>query len=174
MLIWSTKGEAMKNVRRSVNQNNSKWSLEITSQLLGRDGHSVSVVSNCTMEMFRGRYHFFHFRNWLLRGFTGNWVKTVPYYNSAQPRPSPTQNLKIVVRIRPVKVYFCSFFNISLSIRCYPERKTMEIMINNVVLLFPGTNEETQYPFPCIATRTFQGPVFRFLRYLSFGFSFRF
>lgn len=128
----------------------------IISQFLGRDGDSVSVVSNCTMGMFWGRYDFFH---WLLRGFTGNWVKTVPYYNSAQPRPSPTQTLKMVVRIRPVKVYFCSFFHISLSISCYPKRKTMKTMINNVVSLFSATNEETQYPFPCIATRTFQGPV---------------
>ena len=110
------------------------------------------------MGLFWGRYQFFH---WLLRGFTGNWVKTVPYYNSARPRPSPTQNLKMVVRIRPLKVYFCSFLNLSLSIGCYPDRKTMKIMINNVLLLFSATNEETQYPFPCIATRTLQGPVSR-------------
>ena len=119
---------------------------------------SVLYRTSCTMRLFWGRYHFFHL---LLRGFTGNWVKTIPYCNSAQPRPSPTQNLKMVVRIRPVKVYFCSFLNLSLSIGCYRDRKTMKIMINNVVLLFSATNDETQYPFPCIATRTFQGPVSR-------------
>ena len=119
----------------------------IISQFLRRDGDSVGVVSNCTMGIFWGRYHFFQ---WLLRGFTGNWVKSIPYCNSAQSRPNPTQNLKMVVRIRPVKVYFCSFFNISLSIGCYPDRKTLQIMINNVVLLFSATNEEAPYPFPLV------------------------
>ena len=61
---------------------------------------------------------------------------------------TPTQshaNLKMVVRMRPVNVYFCSFLNLLLSIGCYPERKTIGMMINNVVLLFTATNEETPY-----------------------------
>lgn len=119
---------------------------------------SVLYRTSCTVALFWGRDHFFH---WLLRGFTGNWIKTIPYCNSAKPRPSPTQNLKMVVRIRPVKVYFRSFFNISLSIGCSPDRKTLKIMIKNVVLLISATNEETQYPLPYIATWTFQGPVSR-------------
>ena len=116
---------------------------------------SVLYRTSCTMGLFWGRYHFFHL---LLRGFTGNWVKTIPYCNSAQPRPSPTQKLKIVVRIRPVKVYFRSFFNISLSIGCSPDRKTLKIMIKNVVLLISATNEETQYPLPYIAPERSRGP----------------
>ena len=66
----------------------------------------------------------------------------------------------MVVRIRPVKVYFCSFLNLLLSIGCYPERKTTEIMINNVVLLFSATSEETPYPFPLVLRRERSGGQF--------------
>lgn len=73
-------------------------------------------------------------KNYSLKIFKVNTPYRLCYYTSIA-----------FTRNHLVRIYYTSSPKSKSQLICYPNRKIMDIMINNVVLLFSATNEEIPY-----------------------------